>query len=294
MSGGAAAEDLELLAGPWSFRALAAGPEDGRLVLLLHGFPQSSYQWRHQLAALGEAGYRAVAFDQRGYSPGARPEGVENYSIDRLVADVLAVADELNSHQIDLVGHDWGAAVAWQVAGRYPERLRSLTALSAPHGAAFRAALASSSGDQARRSSYIAFFQQEGTAEETLLAEGGAGLRRLFEVSGFPYDPAPYVELLQEPGALTAALNWYRALVRGGAGAAMASVAMGPVTVPTLYVWSDQDPAIGREAAEGTAEHVEGPYRFEVLAGVSHWIPEAVPDQLNRMLLDHLQSAAST
>lgn len=294
MNAEAAVEDVELAAGPWRFRALAAGPEDGRLVLLLHGFPQSSHEWRHQLAALAEAGYRAVAFDQRGYSPGARPEGVDSYGIDHLVADVLAVADELNGHQIDLVGHDWGAAVAWQVAGRYPERLRSLTAVSVPHGAAFRAALASSSGDQLRRSSYIAFFQQEATAEETLLADGGAGLRRLFEVSAYPDDPEPYIELMQEPGAMTAALSWYRALVRGGVGAAMASVAMGPVTVPTLYVWSDQDPAIGREAAEGTARHVDGPYRFELLEGVSHWIPEAAPAELNRLLLDHLTSVAST
>lgn len=290
MTGGTAVETMELAAGPLRFRALAAGPEDGRLVLLLHGFPQSAYQWRHQLAALGDAGYRALAFDQRGYSPGARPEGVENYSVERLAADVLAVADELNAHQIDLVGHDWGAAVAWQVAGRYPDRLRSLTAVSVPHGAAFKAALASSSGDQLRRSSYIAFFQQEGTAEEALLADGGAGLRRLFEVSAYPDDPTPYIELMQDPGALTAALGWYRALLKDGFGAAMASVAMGPVAVPTLYVWSDQDPAIGREAAEGTAEHVKGPYRFEVLVGVSHWIPEAAPEELNRLLLDHITS----
>lgn len=288
MSGAAAVENIELPAGAWCFRGRAAGPVDGRLVLLLHGFPQSCRQWDHQLAALGDAGYRAVAFDQRGYSPRARPEGIENYRLDHLVADVLAVADELNAHQIDLVGHDWGAAVAWQMAGRYPERLRSLTAVSVPHGAAFVAALGSGSGDQVRRSSYISLFQQEGTAEEALLTDGCAGLRRLFEASAFPGDPERYIESMKEPGVLTAALSWYRALSVGSAGA------MGPVTVPTLYVWSDQDPAIGREAAEGTAVHVAGPYRFEVLAGVSHWIPEAAPDQFNRLLLDHLASVAAT
>lgn len=288
MSAGGVVEEIELPAGNWRFRGLAAGPVDGRLVLLLHGFPQSSQEWRHQLVALGDAGYRAVAFDQRGYSPGARPEGVEHYRLDHLVADVLAVADELNGHQVDLVGHDWGAAVAWQLAGRYPERLRSLTAVSVSHGAAFRAALNSASGDQARRSSYIAFFQQEGTAEEVLLADDGAGLRRLFEATAFPGDPGPYIALMQEPGALTAALSWYRALFAGGVGP------MEAVSVPTLYVWSDQDPAIGREAAEGTAAHVEGPYRFEVLAGVSHWVPEAAPDELNRLLLDHLAAVGST
>lgn len=275
---------IDILAGEWTFRGLATGPEDGRLVLLLHGFPQSAEEWRHQLVALAEAGYRAVAFDQRGYSPGARPEGVEHYGADHLVADVLAVADALGAHQLDLVGHDWGAVVAWQVAGRYPERVRSLTAVSVPHGAAFRAALMSASGDQARRSSYVAFFQQEGAAEETLLADDGAGLRRLFEASAFPGDPAPYVAAMQEPGALTAALNWYRAVSMDSFGGA------GAVSVPTLYVWSDLDPAIGREAAEGTAAHVEGPYRFEELAGVSHWIPEAAPHELNRLLLDHLST----
>jgi len=279
-------EAIDIPAGGWLFRGLAAGPPDGRLVLLLHGFPQSSQEWRHQLVALAESGYRAVAFDQRGYSPGARPHGVEHYGVDHLVSDVLAVADELGGHHpIDLVGHDWGAAVAWQVAGRYPERVRSLTAVSVPHGAAFRAALMSASGDQARRSSYVAFFQQEGTAEETLLADSGGGLRRVFDGSGFPGDPTAYITSMQEPGALTAALNWYRALSLESFGA------MGPISVPTLYVWSDQDPAIGREAAEGTAAHVEGPYRFEELAGVSHWIPEAAPDQLSRLLLDHLSAA---
>lgn len=289
MSPGAEAEidEIEVPAGPWLFRGLAAGPEDGRLVLLLHGFPQSSYEWRHQLLALAEAGYRGVAFDQRGYSPAARPEGLEHYSVDHLVTDVMAVADAIGGHQIDLVGHDWGALVAWQLAGRYPQRVRSLTAVSVPHAAAFVAALASESGDQIRRSAYIAFFQQEGTAEETLLADEGAGLRRLLKASAFPGDAEPYIALMREPGALTAALSWYRALGRG-----MVQPA-GPISVPTLYVWSDGDPAIGREAAEGTGDHVEGPYRFEVLAGVSHWIPEAAPEELNRLLLEHLASAGA-
>ena len=292
MTAGPAVERVELLAGQWRFSGVMAGPEDGRLVLLLHGFPQSSYQWRHQLAALAATGYRAVAFDQRGYSPAARPDGVELYRLDHLVADVLAVADELNAHQLDLVGHDFGGVVAWQFAARYPERLRTLTAVSVPHPAAFMAALGSGSGDQIRRSTYIAFFQQEGVSEEALLAGGGAGLRRLFTASGFPEEEGDaldaYVARMLEPGALTAALNWYRALSPDAVGAMVA------VKVPTLYVWSDQDPALGREAAEGTAAHVEAPYRFEVLAGVSHWIPEAAPAELNRLLLDHLSAVPST
>ena len=276
-------ETIEIGAGQYTFAARAAGPVDGRLVVLLHGFPQSSYEWRHQLAALAGAGFRAVAFDQRGYSPGARPEGLEHYRIDRLVADVLAVADELGGHRVDVVGHDWGAAVAWHVAGRYPERLRTLTAVSVPHPAAFVDVLTGGSADQARRSAYIAALRLPG-AEKALLVDDAAALRAVFAASGFDDADAvdEYVALLSQPGALRAAVDWYRA----ASAEDMADI--GPVTTPTMYVWSDGDVALGREAAERTAGHVEGPYRFEVLAGVSHWIPEAAPAELNRLLLEHL------
>ena len=278
-------ETIEVAAGSYTFTGRAAGPGDGRLVVLLHGFPQSSLQWRHQLEALAEAGYRAVAVDQRGYSPGARPDGVEAYRMHHLVADVLAVVDELGGHRVDLVGHDWGAAVAWHVAGRYPERLRTLTAVSVPHPAAFLAALLGGSADQALRSSYIAFLRQEQAPERTLLAGDAAGLRALLSATGLPESATEeYVRVLREPGALTGAVNWYRA-------ASLEDLrAMGPVTTPTLYVWSDKDIALGRQAAEATAGHVEGPYRFEVLEGVSHWIPEEAPAELNRLLLEHLRS----
>src|SRR5207302_917343 len=143
---------------------------DGELVLLLHGFPQSSWEWRSQLKALGDAGYRAVAPDQRGYSRRARPPGVEQYRIEHLVADVLAIADWLGGHRFHLVGHDWGAAVAWQVAGRHADRLRTLTPVSVPHPAAFSTAL--QGDDQRDRSSYIDFFRQPDKPEEVLLREG--------------------------------------------------------------------------------------------------------------------------
>ena len=283
---------LEIPAGPHTFTAHAAGPTDGRLVLFLHGFPQSSFQWRHQMAAVAAAGHRAVAVDQRGYSPGARPEGVEHYAIEHLVADVLAVADELGAHQLDLVGHDWGGAVAWLVATRYPQRLRTLTSVSMPHPAAFAAALAGGDAEQAGKSSYIGLVRSMGDAEALLLAGDGAGLRNVFAAAGHP-DPdgtGEYVRVLQQPGALTAALNWYRAVPVEDAAARVQE--LGPVSVPTLYVWGDADVALGRTAAEATAEHVEGPYRFEVLAGVGHWIPEEVPDRLNELLLDHLATYA--
>ena len=281
-------ETLEVPVGELVFDALAAGPPDGELVILLHGFPQSAEEWRAQLEALGEAGYRAVAPDQRGYSPRARPEEVEHYLPDHLVADVLAVADWLGGHRVHLVGHDWGALVAWRLAARFPGRVRTLTAVSVPHPLAVIEAMASGSGDQPFRSAYIGFFRLEGLSEKVLLADEGAGLRALFANTGY-HDRAAmerYVGRLLEPGALTAALNWYRAL-----GPAWVTD-LGPVTPPTMFVWSSDDPAVGREAAEACGRYVEGPYRFEVLGDVGHWVPEEAAADLNRLLLDHLSSAS--
>ena len=281
-------EELELPVGEMTFSARAAGPVDGRLVLFLHGFPQTSWSWRNQVAALGDAGYRAVAFDQRGYSEGARPEGTDHYKLDHLVADVIAVADGLGGHRFDLVGHDWGGAVAWQTAGRYPDRLRSLTVASTPHPAAFTGALSAGGGrggegDQAQRSSYMELFRQPEVPEQMFLGDHAAGLRGLYAATGLPEnDVEEYVRVLTQPYCMTGALNWYRAASIGDVDH------MGPITTPTLYVWSDNDVALGRDAAEATAQHVEGPYRFEVLEGVSHWIAEEAPERFNALLLEHL------
>ena len=278
-------ERLEIPVGEFVFDARAAGPADGELVLLLHGFPQSSWEWRSQLQALGDAGYRVVAPDQRGYSRRARPEGVENYEVHHLVADVLAIADWLGGHRFHLVGHDWGAAVAWAVGGLHQERLRTLNILSVPHPKAFAAALTGSK-DQQDRSSYIAVFRQEGKAEELLSEDDFMRLRVMLTGAGSPEDADEYVRVLKESGALTAALNWYRAMKPGLVGD------IGPIAVPTMFVWSTNDPALGREGAEATGQYIEGPYRFEILEGISHWIPEQAADELNRLLLEHISSAA--
>lgn len=264
--------------GGMTFDAAAAGPVGGRPVLLLHGFPQSSWSWRYVMEPLAAQGFRLVAPDQRGYSPGARPEGVEQYAMPHLVGDVLGLAEALGWERYDLVGHDWGAAVAWQVAARHPDRVRTLTAVSVPHPLAFVAALRSDP-DQRRRSQYMKDFQAVGTAEQALLGSGPGSLADLF--AGLP-DGAPYAELMRQPGALTAALSWYRAQ-------SLADLdGLGPVTVPTLYVWSDRDRALGPVAARDTARHVTGPYRFAVLPGVSHWVPEEAPEALVALLAEHL------
>lgn len=274
-------EQLELAVGDLVFEARAAGPPDGELVLLLHGFPQTSFSWRHQLGALGGAGFRAVAPDQRGYSPGARPKDVTSYRAERYVEDVLGLADVLDADRFHLVGHDFGGFVAWDVASRHPERLSTLTVVSTPHPAPFAKSILEG-GEQRERSSYMLFFRSP-EAEAFFLDDDAAGLRSLYEATGLS-EFGEYVRVLTQPGAMTAALNWYRAIDRS------AALEMRPITTPTLYVWSTNDPALGREAAEATAEHVDGPYRFEVLDGVSHWIPEAAPDALNRLLLAHLRN----
>ena len=185
--------------------------------------------------------------------------------------------DHVGATSAHVVGHDWGAAVAWQLAGRHPDRVQTLTAVSVPHPVAFVEALRSDP-DQRRRSHYMKDWQDPST--EQRLLEGG-----LDQVFGrIPaVDADRYVQRMREPGALTAALSWYRAQslddVEG----------LGAVTAPTMHVWSDGDVALGPAAAHATAQHVAGPYRFEVLHGVSHWIPEEAADDLVRLLLEHLR-----
>jgi len=283
-SGETAMERIQLQVGEFTFDALAAGPEDGELVLMLHGFPQSSYEFRSQIPVVAEMGFRVVAPDQRGYSPGARPEGVESYTTPNLVADVVGMADALGRERFHVVGHDWGAAIAWSVALANPDRVISLVTLSVPHPFAFSEALGSSTGDQAERSGYFQLFASD-SAAATFLANDAAQLREIYTGWGglSDEDVQVYVDLLSEPGALQAALNWYGAMSLGAGGVGGTT----PISMPTMFVWSTEDTALGREGAELTEKYVEGPYRFEVIEGVSHWIPEEAADRLNELLREH-------
>jgi pimeloyl-ACP methyl ester carboxylesterase len=268
--------------GRLDFDAVADGPDSGELVLLAHGFPQTKRSWRAQLPALAGAGYHAVAVDQRGYSPGARPEGVSAYRVDKLMGDLLAIADRLGAERFHLVGHDYGAVVAWQLAARHGERLATMTSLSVPHPVAYLEAY--ETADQASRSSYFEWFCAEGSEDE-FVADDCAKLRWLYTAAGLSAeDVAAYTAALGTRQAIGAALNWYRA-----AGPYMID-GLGPVTVPVLYIWSTGDQALGPEGAYGTARHVEGPYRLEVLEGVDHWIPEHAAASVNRLLLEHLRA----
>jgi pimeloyl-ACP methyl ester carboxylesterase len=266
-----------------TYDAATAGPEGGALVLLLHGFPQSRHTWREQLPALAAAGYFAVAPDQRGYSPSARPDpkDLDNYHYDRLVGDALEIAAALGrTGRFHLVGHDWGGQVAWGVAARHPERLASLSILSRPHPAAFIRALQNDPEQKHRSRHHRGFLSAE--TGQLLLADNAKRLRGNLAEAGVP--PAAveeYVSVLGNAAALEAALAWYRSQ-------AGLRVALGKITVPTLYIWGDADATVGRAAAEGTAEEVSGPYRFEVLPGIGHFSTDQVPERVNALLLQHI------
>jgi pimeloyl-ACP methyl ester carboxylesterase len=251
---------------------------------MLHGFPQNAAMWDAVSPPLHAAGLRTIAPDQRGYSPGARPPEVEAYAQSECVADAVAILDALGLERAHVVGHDWGAAVGWGLAARFPERVSTLTALSVPHPRALGRALLTSV-DQLRRSRYILLFRRAGRAEDLLLDHDAERLRTVFAGSGLDAAGVDrYVAPLLAPGALTAALNWYRAMSFLGRGP-------GKVGVPTTYVWSDGDVAIGRAAAHGCAREVTGEYRFIALPDVSHWMPDQVPDAVAEAVLSRVRVA---
>ena len=270
-----------------TFDALTAGKPGAPLVLLLHGFAESMHCWRAQVAALAAAGYRAVAPNQRGYSPGARPDtgDTANYHIDRLMDDAMAIvaASGDSDRRFHLVGHDWGGSIAWALADRFPERLASLTILSRPHPNAFNRALQMQDGDQAHRSLHHKAFLEPGAAD-VVLADDAKWLRERLAAAGVPAAAIEeHLSVLGNKATMEAALAWYRA--RGAIRAPL-----GPIRVPTLYIWGDADDTVGRIAAEGTADFVAAPYRLEVLPGVGHFAADQVPERVSELLLEHLRA----
>ena len=266
------------------FDAAVAGEPGAPLVLLLHGFPQTHHSWREQLPALAERGFYAVAPNQRGYSPGARPRERARYRTEELVADVLGFADALGAEQFDLVGHDWGGQLAWLVAAFHPERVRRLAVLSRPHPAAFAQAL-KSDGAQAERSKHHRGFDDEGMADR-LLEDGARRLRRMLSSQGVgEADVDAYVQVLGTRDALDAALDWYRA-ARDSAPELRARD-VPAVSAPTLYLWGDRDATVGRDAAERTAQHVSGQYTFEIVPDAGHFLTDDASGRVTAALLAH-------
>jgi pimeloyl-ACP methyl ester carboxylesterase len=267
-----------------TFDVRDAGPPDGEPVVLLHGFPQDSAAWDAVTPQLHQHGLRTLAPDQRGYSPMARPRGRKQYTLRETVGDVLALLDAAGLESAHVVGHDWGGIVAWALGAWHPDRVRTLTALSVPHPAAMAKAMVTS--DQALRSYYMGVFQLPFLPERLLLAQGGKPLRGMLRNGGLSRETAAhYVGRMQEPGALSAALGWYRALPF------QARDRVGTVRVPTLHVWSTGDAFLGRAGTEATAQFVDAPYRLEILDDVPHWIPELAADRVAELITAHVRTA---
>lgn len=249
----------------------------GRPMLLLHGFPDSSLLWRHQVPALSAAGHRLIVPDLRGFGASDVPPGTAAYRIDAVLADLLGLLDALGlsaDEPIDLVGHDWGAFVGWLFCARHPARVRRFAALSVGHPEAYRRA----GTRQKLLGWYILMFQLRGLAERLIAAGDYRFLRR---AAPTPDDLARWRRDLARPGRLTAALDWYRANVR-----AFLSVTVPPVAVPVLGVYSTADMALVEAQMTGSARYVNAPWRYQRLDGVGHWLQIERPDEVNRLLLD--------
>lgn len=272
-------EQTQMEAGDYTYDVRRAGDGDD-LVILLHGFPETSHMWLPMLEHLAANGYTALAPDLRGYSPGAMPPEAEHYSHGSMAGDILAMADSLGKERFHLVGHDHGAGLGWYMAGRHADRLISWTALSVPHIDAFGEAIANNP-EQRQRSGYMQFFRQVGVAERALSADNFAALRNIWSASS-PEQVEEYVRVLSQPGALTGALNWYR----GGITPDRRPV--GKISVPTVLIWGNQDSAIGRPGVTATPPLMEGPYRLVEL-DVGHWLIQEAEADVLRETLAHIQ-----
>ena len=259
----------------------------GPLVLLLHGFPEFWYSWRHQIAPLAET-HTVVAVDQRGYNTSSKPNSIAAYGIDQLVADIRAFIPALGFTEATIVGHDWGGIVAWAFAMRHPALLQRLAILNVPHPVLFRAAM-KHNWRQRLRSWYIGFFQIPHLAEWCIHASDYRLLeqtltRWVHRSDVFSADDlAVYRQAWSQPGALTAMINWYRALGRGY-GSSLLRLSRDPIEAPTLLIWGTDDKALGQELTYGTERFVHD-LRIRYLHDVSHWVQQEAPDQVNALLV---------
>jgi pimeloyl-ACP methyl ester carboxylesterase len=276
-------------------RLAVYGSGTGDPVLLLHGFPELAYSWRHQLPALADAGYRAVAPDLRGYGESDRPAGVAAYGVQDLVGDVVGLIEALGAERVHLVGHDWGGGLAWATAARHPERLRSLVICNAPHPVASAEARVADA-EQRAKSWYMLLFQFAGVAESWLSENDFRNLREMVFENAAPGtftadDVAVYLDAFRRDGALTAALNYYRANMPAAAWL-RPPPQMPDITTPTMIIWGEADAYLGLGLLERSMAKVAGPLRVERLGGVSHWVQQEAPDAVNALLIDWLGGGA--
>lgn len=252
----------------------------GPVVLLLHGFPDSKYLWRHQLQPLADAGYRVIAPDLRGYGDAPKPEGVEAYAIPHILADLTGLLDALEIEKAHVVGHDWGGTVAWLFAGYHPERCLSVTGLTvgAPGGPGRRAL------PQLEKLWYVFFFQNEGVAEEWIRRDNWQGLRAWTREKG---DLERYMQELDKPGALTAGLNWYRANFKP---ASLNNSGSNPprIAVPAMGMAAQGDAYLLENHVKGSEAMIDSSWEYHLIRNASHWLMLDQPETFNRLLIDFL------
>jgi len=266
---------------------ILAGPETGPLVVLLHGFPEFWFGWRRQIDALAAAGYRVAAPDQRGYNTSDKPQGISAYGIDELASDAVGLFAALGRERGTLVGHDWGAAVTWWAALRYPERIEKIAILNVPHPLVMRAQM-KKNFRQLMRSWYMFFFQLPKLPEAMLsfgtFSRTAASLKKSSRPGTFTEeDLVRYIAAWSEPGAPTGMINWYRALMR----VQPARLVSPRVKIPTLMIWGAQDRFLGRELAQPSIDMCDQG-RLEFIEEATHWVQHEEPERVNRLLLEFL------
>ncbi|MBN8657477.1 MAG: alpha/beta hydrolase [Anaerolineae bacterium] len=268
------------------------GPEGGTPVILLHGFPEFHYGWRGQIPALAEAGFRVIAPDQRGYNLSDKPKGVSAYNVDTLAKDVVGLFDHFGIQKARLVGHDWGAVVAWTVALNHPERLEKLTILNVPHPDVMRRFILEDK-QQRKNSWYVFFFQIPFFVEWMLSKENFRNMARMLVGSGRKStftrsDIEAYKKAWSQPGALTAMLNWYRSIFRGSLKYVFKKIPTRRVSVPTRILWGMKDVALSHEMAKPSAELCDdGELIFFEKA--THWVQHDEADAVNKNLIEFLR-----
>jgi pimeloyl-ACP methyl ester carboxylesterase len=267
------------------------GPADGRLLILLHGFPEFWYGWRKQIPHLAAAGYRVWAPDQRGYNLSDKPRGIAAYNLDALAADVVGLIDAAGQERASVVGHDWGGAVAWWAAAKHAQRLDKLVVMNAPHGVVISKSLSRNRAQQ-RRSWYMLFFQLPWLPEFVSRRQNWRLLASMLRSTSRPgtfsdADLAQYRQAWSQPGAYPAMLNWYRAMMR----AHTTPPAKQPIAVPTLLLWGAQDHFLGRELAEASIRKCSQG-QLVLLEDATHWLHHEQPERVNSLIQEFLSGAA--
>ena len=272
--------------GEFEFECRVSGNEENELIILLHGFPETSFMWIGLMEKLASIGYYCVAPNMRGYSKNACPKGVKNYKTQKLVGDILSIADAINKNKFHLIGHDWGAGVGWNVVYQNPDRIISWTALSVPHLRGFAKAIKTDKV-QSKKSRYIGWFLIPVIPEIVLRKNDFKKFTRLWKNSS-DEELNDYLTVFRRKGALTAALNYYRAnLARGK------RQSIGDITRPTLFIWGKNDLAVGRVAAENNHKYMKGDYTFLELDG-GHWLIQTNYPEVEKAIIEHLTKNKTT